>query len=568
MQRVRNITYYLAAAVALATFFVYLPALRNDFVNWDDDLYIYNNPFIRSWNAAFFRWAFLDFYENNWFPLTRISHAVDYAIWGLNPLGHHLTNIILHAVNTAVVFILIAKLLNSMNGRTMRNGQMSFLNDQTALMAAGATALLFGLHPVHVESVAWVSERKDLLCALFFLLSIISYTKYGESRQSAVGGRQSDGEGRGEARGKKFFFNKHYLLALGFFTLALMSKPMVVTLPAVLLILDWYPFGRITSVKTLWATCVEKLPFFVLSLLSSIMTLLAQERAMASVEIVPVARRLVVATHSLVVYLRKMVFPTDLAPLYPYPKTASLLSAEFFFPMMLVFGISVGCVMAVKKNKVWLAAWGYYVVTLLPVIGIVQVGMQAMADRYTYLPGLGPFLIAGLCVAWTAQKMRNLQRGGAAAIALMGAVLVVLFVMSAATYRQIGIWRNGFILWDYTISTGFESAAAYNNRGLSLIDRGEQARAVEDFDRAIALDSRFPFAYNNRGVTLYKLGQLDRALNDLNMAIALNPGNALAFRHRGFVYLKFGQGGAAVSDLKKACVLGDFFACQSLQYFK
>jgi protein O-mannosyl-transferase len=574
MQRIRHTKYYLAALAALVTCLVYLTALQNGFVNWDDDLGIYNNPYIRSWDAAFFRWAFFDFYENNWFPLTRISHALDYTFWGLNPLGHHLTNIILHAVNTFVVMILIVKLLDTVKERTARNESLSFLNDRTTLVAAGVTALLFGLHPVHVESVAWVSERKDLLCALFYLLSIMTYVKFAgsqgsevRSRQSAVDSRQSKGEGVDKAGWKNIFMNKHYLLSLGFFVLALLSKPMAVSLPLVLLILDWYPFDRIQSLKRLRAACAEKLPFVAFSLISSVIILLAQERAMASMESVPLPTRVLVATHALVAYLGKMVFPADLAPLYPYPKTASLMSAEYFLPLVLVAGITAGCIMSIRKNRMWLSAWGYYGATLLPVVGIVQVGMQSMADRYTYLPSLGPFLIAGLSAAWVAEMVKKIQRfTPLVKIACAGGALVLFFLMTSVTIKQIGIWKNGFILWNYTISKGFESAAAYNNRGLSFVEMGQQEKAIEDFDRAIALDSRFPFAYNNRGVALYKMGQLDGAMKDLNTAISLNQNNASAFRHRGFVYLKIGQTEAAVADLKKACVLGDGFACQSVRY--
>ena len=267
MKRTTNIKYYLAGFVALVTFLIYLTALRNDFINWDDGPYVYENPHIRSLNAAFFKWAFFDFYESNWHPLTWVSHAVDYAIWGLNPLGHHLTNIILHTINAFIVVFLVIRLLEAWKERTTWNGPPSFLNERAALIAAGTTGLLFGLHPVHVESVAWVAERKDLLCALFFLLSIIAYTKYASGM---------DKEPVNSNKAPRFF-NKNYLAALGLFILALLSKPMAVSLPVVLLVLDWFPFNRIRSGRTLWAAGVEKLPFIALSLVSSIITVLAQK---------------------------------------------------------------------------------------------------------------------------------------------------------------------------------------------------------------------------------------------------------------------------------------------------
>ena len=172
----KSVQYSLAAAVALVTLLVYLPALQNDFVTWDDDVYVYDNPFIRSFNLDFFQRAFLGFFTGNWHPLTWVSHAVDYAVWGLDPFGHHLTSIVLHALNTFLVVVLVLRLLNAFKERTAENGPSSFLTERAVLITAGTTGLLFGIHPLHVESVAWVAERKDLLCALFFLLGIIQYT--------------------------------------------------------------------------------------------------------------------------------------------------------------------------------------------------------------------------------------------------------------------------------------------------------------------------------------------------------------------------------------------------------
>src|SRR5512144_2468518 len=322
----------MAVSLAMVTLFVYLPALRNEFVGvWDDNIYIVENPHIRSLDAAFFHWAFLDFYASNWHPLTWISLAADYALWGPNPLGYHLTNIILHAFNTLAVVLLVIKLLQTAKERQTGPDLPSFPGERTILLAAGVTGLLFGLHPLHVESVAWAAERKDLLCALFFLLCITSYAKYGESRQPTAGGRHAETEGGGEARGQKFFFNRHYLLAFGFFALALMSKPMAVSLPAILLILDWYPFGRLRSWRTFWSVSVEKLPFIALSLASSVVTVLAQSagESVVSLELVPVSSRILVACRSLIAYLEKMLLPLNLVPFYPYPRDVSLFSFRY-----------------------------------------------------------------------------------------------------------------------------------------------------------------------------------------------------------------------------------------------
>jgi len=281
MQRLRALS--LAASVSCITFFIYLFSLRNGFVMWDDNVYIVNNPSIRSFNLDFLQWAFTAFHASNWHPLTWISHALDYAIWGLNPLGHHLTNIILHAVNTFFVVVLVARLVGFITPQSAISNQPSAKTgprftthvSQFTLIAAGVTGLLFGIHPIHVESVAWVSERKDLLCALFFLLSIMSYVKYATALSShgaqGIGQEEAKGMGhrnttqRAESKEQRAVPSMRYapgplLYALGFFALALMSKPMAVSLPVVLLLLDWYPFGRIRSVKTFLAALTKKSP--------------------------------------------------------------------------------------------------------------------------------------------------------------------------------------------------------------------------------------------------------------------------------------------------------------------
>ncbi len=305
------------------TFIVYLAALQNEFVEWDDSQYVFENLHIRSFDLDFFKWAFFDFYAANWHPLTWISHALDYAVWGLNPMGHHLTNNILHAVNTFLVVLLVVRLLTSRQAVKLTSSHMSSApadppeagnsrftihDSRFALIAAGVTGLLFGLHPIHVESVAWVAERKDLLCALFYLLSIMAYVSY-----------------------RSYTTNKSYILSLFFFILALLSKPMAVSLPVVLLILDWYPFGRIQSLKTFRDSFVDKIPFIALSIVSSILTVLAQraEGAVTAIEAIPLSTRMLVASKSLIAYLWKMLMPMHLIPYYPYPNDASLFSLEY-----------------------------------------------------------------------------------------------------------------------------------------------------------------------------------------------------------------------------------------------
>jgi Tfp pilus assembly protein PilF len=554
VERTRRFKYALAGTVAVVTFLVYLAALRNDFINWDDGPYVYENPHIRSLNAAFFKWAFFDFYEGNWHPLTWLSHALDYALWGLDPLGHHLTNIVLHAINALIVVFLVIRLLEAWKERRVRNEPPSFLNERAILIAAGTTGLLFGLHPVHVESVAWVAERKDLLCALFFLLSIIAYTKYASGADNAPINNNKAPR----------FFNKHYLVTLGLFIFALLSKPMAVSLPVVLLVLDWYPFNRIRSGRTLWAACVEKLPFIALSLFSSIITVLAQKAggAMRALEFVPLSTRVLVGAKALFAYLGNMLAPVGLVPFYPYPEDASLLSWEYLFPLVLVIAVTTVCIMTAKKRRLLPSAWSYYVVTLVPVLGIVQVGFQSMADRYTYLPSLGPFLIMGLVTAWISSKLNFLFAGKFIVKIVSGAAaILVLGGMSYLTFKQIGIWQSSIVFWNYVIEKEPQRAyLAYVNRGRAFETSGQPERALADYDTAIALNPANGEAYVNRGVLRGEAGMFDKAMEDFNQSIALNPDYAAAYSNRGIVYALTGQYGRALEDFNTALALNQDLA--------
>jgi hypothetical protein len=543
--------YLVAGLTGLATFLVYLRALSNDFVNWDDGPYVLDNPHIRSFNSHLLRWAFTDFYESNWHPLTWISHAFDYLLWGLNPVGHHLTNSILHSLNAALVVLLAIRLLEAYRSGTEKPGPFS--NERSIRIAAAGTALLFGLHPLHVESVAWVAERKDLLCALFFLLSLVSYVKYATGRSQTDALQKAD-------RGHLFFAGKHYFAALIFFSLALMSKPMAVTLPAVLLILDWFPLGRARSRSTWPALFLEKLPFVALAAISAAITIRAQAAggALSSLDRIPLATRLIVASKSVFAYLAHMVVPVDLIPFYPYPKNAPFLSFEHLVSVALLIGVTAVAIGAAKKHKLLFALWSYYLITLAPVLGIIQVGGQAMADRYTYLPSLAPFLGIGVGAAkiWEqaerAQTHRLLLKQ--ACILAAGSALVVLSVL---TIRQIGIWKNGLALWNYEIKKEPAVPRAYNNRGLVYEQRGSFDLAIRDFETAIALDPLFTTAYNNRGMVFGKMGLYDKAIGDFKTAISLRPSYASAHNNLGVVYAKTGQLDSAFGEFNQTILLDE-----------
>jgi tetratricopeptide (TPR) repeat protein len=584
VKRTKNVGFYLAGLVAVITLIVYLPTLWNGFIGaWDDNDYVIENKAIRFLNIDFFRWAFFHSYKSNWHPLTWISHAFDYAVWGLNPLGHHLTSIVLHALNTFLVVLFVIRILEAWRENMVQTGWTSFLNQRAILTAAGITGLLFGLHPVHVESVAWISERKDLLCALFYLLSVNIYIKYAGANKNIA--RQ--------------FFHKDYLTALGLFLLALMSKPMAVSLPVVLLVLDWVPLGRIRSARTLWGAFAEKLPFFSLSLALSIVTILAQKGGLsvASLQALPFLTRLLVAVRSVILYIFNLLFPLRLAPFYPYPKSVSLFSPDYFSAIIVLIGITV--ISARMKKTFWVTAWACYLITLVPVLGIIQVGGQSMADRYMYIPSISLFVLAGIGGAWTAEWLNKRSWHAAGKVVCLVVGFFLFSSMTYATVEQIGLWKNSFLLWDYAIRNGFYSAPAYNNRALAFEEQGNPDRAIADFQEAIRLDATYYLAFNNlgalygsadmpdkaieafsrsielqpndsnsyfnRGVAYSVTGKLDEALADFTKTIELNPNDADAYTRRAKLYLRAGNSARANGDLEKACLLGSREACYSMR---
>ena len=280
---------------------------------------------------------------------------------------------------------------------------------------------------------------------------------------------------------------------------------MAVSLPLVLLILDWYPFERITTFKTFKTAFIEKLPFIALSIGSSVLTMLAQKNAMRLMDIVPWQARVLSSAYALFAYLGKMLAPVDLSPFYPYSGNVYLLSPVYFLAIVLVIGLTAACLVISKRQKIWLSLWGYYVVTLVPVLGIVQVGRQSMADRYTYLPSIAPFFITGIFVAWAYRK--SSKSGLGIKLACASSVLCLVICLAYLTFRQIDIWNNSFKFWSYVIQKEPEVPFAYYGRGLALYEMGQTNKALEDYDKALAIDPSYSKAYATRGFVFEKMRQ-------------------------------------------------------------
>jgi len=535
-------------AGALAVFFLallaYLPSIQNGFVNWDDIEYVYENTRLFSLHFKSLRWMITSLEAHNWHPFTWLSHAVDCALWGLNPRGHHSSNVLLHAFNTLLVYLLIIRMLLAKTGR---NTQLAAKGTgQTHIfIVALMTALLFGLHPLHVESVAWISERKDLLCAFFSLLCLSAYLSY----VAADAGRQ-----------KATWFITSILL----FLFALMSKPMAVTIPATLCLLDIYPLGRLTrfSGRPL-RILLEKAPFIVMSLGSAVITLIAQsDGAVRGLDQFPMQVRVMNAFRALIFYLKQMLWPESLVPFYPFPSGLRWFSTEHALSAAAVATIFCICFWMVKRGRLLPGTvWAYYVITLLPVIGIVQVGKQAAADRYTYLPSMGIFLLAGLGVAWVYGKIIARKRSRVLAGLLLAGIAAGLIGLGQKTLKQIQVWHSSETLWKHVISVFPHTVPiAHNNLGLDYSRQGRLDEALSHYQKAVMIDPGYVEAHSNLGILYHSQGKFNEALSCYAQALSIDPHYVEAENNRGLTYFAMGRHDQSLSSLNGALAINPDFA--------
>lgn len=517
-----------AALPALLTFLVYLPTAGYDFVNWDDMEYLpigYAGDI--SDTGAFLWWAFASAdVSSNWHPLTILSFTADFLAFGLDPAYYHIENNLIHGVNTFLAGLLAARLYALGAGK-----------DEGSSIAGAVTALLFGLHPLRVESVAWVSERKDLLCALFYLLSVMSYLSYAA-----------------HAHGKRA---AGYAFSIAFFLLAILSKPMAVSLPIVLMIIDFYPLRRFEK-GPVRGVLIEKAPFLALSVMLAVITIYAQDRAIAGAAVLPLASRLYVAVYGAAFYLYKTVLPVGLAPMYPlFPWELSFMSATFLLSLSLLLLVSAVCLAYAGKHRVLIAGWIFYLVTLAPVSGIVQAGKQIAADRYAYLPSLGILMVAG---ALASRHIFNSGRGRAAKGAWLAAGAVLLTAMSAATMKQMSVWKDPVALWSREAEVFPQMASPYNHRGIWHETRGDIDAGIRDYTRAIGMNPQYAEAYYNRGGAFLKKGLMDEAFTDLDRAVELDRADERAYLGRATAFHLRGSPEEALNDISTAVILDPLYA--------
>jgi len=491
--------------LVMATLAVYWQVQNYDFVELDDNAYIYENRHVQEGlTLESITWAFTTIHAGNWHPLTWLSHMLDCQFYGMNSGWHHLTNLFLHTANTLLLFLVFRKMTGSLW--------------QSCFVAA-----LFALHPLHVESVAWVAERKDVLSTFFWMLTMWSYIWYVE--HPVV---------------------HKYILVVLFFALGLMSKPMLVTLPFVLLLLDFYPLNRFQfqqsdgSAKAQQRSIalrliLEKIPLFVLVAISSAVTFYAQKHGggVATLEVIPIKARVANALVSYVKYIGKMVYPSKLAVIYPHP--GMLPWWQIAGACLLLVSISFLAIRVVKQSPYFAVGWLWYLVTLVPVIGLVQVGTQSMADRYTYVPLVGIFII----IAWGIPELAAQWRFKK--IWFITLAIVLLSTLMTVTWKQVGYWKNSITLFEHTLEVTSNNWMSHSNLGAALHIQGRTEEAIEHYLQALRLKPNHVDVHNNLGLALYSKGRTEEAIDHYLQALRIKPDDVNAHNNLGFTLYNQGR---------------------------
>ena len=511
-RNLRWVTACICVCLFVLTWVVFGQTLRYDFVNYDDPRYVYQNTRITSGiSFANVAWAFSHIHSENWHPLTTITHMLDCQLHGLNAGWHHFTNVLLHCL--AVVLLFVA--LERMTG---------------ALWRSAFVSAVFAVHPLHVESVAWIAERKDVLSAFFFMLTLLAYLHY--TRAPSIG---------------------RYLTVALVVALGLMSKPMLVTLPFVLLLLDYWPLGRFEAHRSntgrqVLQLVLEKIPLIALSAVSSIVTFLAQRGAIGWTEQLPVSARISNALVAYVIYIRQMFWPARLAVFYPHPENR-LPVLEISLAFIVLVGITAAAFVFRKKAPYFMTGWLWYLGMLVPVIGLVQVGWQGHADRYTYLPQIGLYIavtwaVTDLTRSWRFQRM-----------ALGAAALVVVGALSWRCWLQTSYWRDSETLFTHALAVTSNNDVALNNLGIIFLEKGQLDDAISKLQAAIDLRPENGPAHDNLAKALLKKGQVAEAMVHYRKFLEIEPENVEARNTLGTALIQQGHVKEAIDQWQDALAI-------------
>lgn len=539
-----------AVAVFTITFLLYLRTLTCGFVNIDDPQYVYLNPAIRVLDLSLISESFTTSYMGWWMPLTWISLAIDYRFWGLNPAGYHLTNALLHAANATLVVLIADRVLSGQmllsyvrdrhkvegsrlhEGSQFRGGSYGLQYTFTLFLAG----LFWGIHPLRVESVAWITERKDVLSGLFSLLSLLFYLRYALAKAKDE---------------IKSVLCKDYTFALFFFLLALFAKPVSVVIPAMFLVLDWFPVGRLRT-GTFFTILAEKLPFVAFAITVAVATVYfaAGETILISLADYPLYKRLIVAGYALTEYARMSIYPFGLVHYYSLPITFSPI--HYFFVIVTVSVLSYS-VLRYKTYPWFLSTVLLYMLPLLPVLGFLQNGTQSHADRFSYLPSVFPSIMAAFFIVVWYERVSSLSR--LYGRILLSALAALLILHGCLTFNLVGAWKNSGTLWSRLIDIR-PVGRAYYYRGEYYLKSGQYPEAIVDLKYSIrqAEITGLREIYNIHallGAALSGAGQFDAAVNEFNIAIEMNP-IPNYFYYRGLALKGLGRISEAEDDFKVA----------------
>ena len=509
MTKEKRGTLLICAALAAVTLAAFEPIGNNGFVDFDDDKYVTDNPWVQmGLNADSFTWAFTSFHTGNWHPLTWISHIIDCSIFDLKPAGHHLVSLGFHIACVVLLFLI----LNKMTG---------------ALWRSVFVAAVFGVHPLAVESVAWVAERKDVLCTFFIFLTILAYLNW--TRKRGV---------------------RRYAAVVVLFAAALLSKPMAVTLPFVLILLDFWPMGRFGAeegFRRFREAIFEKLPLFAMSAASCVITYIAQgqKQAVTGIAILPLDIRITNALASYILYIGKIFYPSSLAVLYPFDMKGPALW-EWAGCLALLLAITAVVILCRKGRGFLPMGWFWYLGTLVPVIGLVQVGVQGMADRYTYLPRIGIYII----VVWLVGDL--VVRFRLPKVVVAAAATVVLAVLVLITRTQTGYWTDSLSLAKHAIAVTKNNYVMQNNYGIYLASAGQVDDGITHIKQALEINPKYVDAYVNLASALRKKGQKAQAIEEYEKALKMDPNNAVANNNYGVSLAETGKVDEAMEHFRAA----------------
>lgn len=511
--------YLIVIALILAAFITFGRIVENDFINFDDNESIFDNNNIKSGiTLQSIQWAFTSLNVFYWQPFTWLSHMLDWSLFGANASGHHLVSLLLHTGAVVLLFLFLSKMTGN-------------------LWSSAFAAMIFALHPLRVESVAWATERKDVLSMFFGMACLYVYAFYAEKKKLSL-----------------------YLLCVFLFAFALMSKPVMVTLPFVMILLDYWPLKRLMMspdanklsgpVKEI---ILEKFPLIVFSIASGILTIISLHGvgSVPSFEHLSFYTRITHVTISYAAYLGKIFYPVNLAVFYPYDY--SFVWWKFGFSVILLVFITLAAIYHVRKLPFLFVGWFWYLGTMIPLVGLIQAG-PAMADRHTYLPSIGIAII----ISWGLPVLlphTNLSRK-----ILLPAGIAVLATLAFLTWKQCGYWKNSIELFSHTIHVTGNNPVAHNNRGVAYAKLDRDQQAIKDFNEAVRLQENYALAYNNRGISYAKLGQYQKAFGDFHKAILLQPDNFLAYINSGTTYVKTGHYQNAIGNFDQAIRLKPDYA--------